>query len=124
MSKIWQTIRGYIWWTHPRGNMHYDVMVTLILAFIFLTPPRLFNDKPTERIPYQGGAVVLTDGDNLIYQIDASAVQSKTDVPIQDRLLRAVEPFAGEAVVTRYEALADSHGNVKTYKVWVKKPYR
>ena len=36
MSRIWRTIKGYIWWSYPRGSMHYDVMVTLILVFIFL----------------------------------------------------------------------------------------
>jgi hypothetical protein len=124
MSKIWQTIRGYIWWTHPRGNMHYDVMVTLILAFIFFMPPRVFNDKPTERVPHQSEVLVVPDGDNLIYEIDASAVQSKTDTSIREDLLRVIEPIAGEAEVTRYEAVADSHGKVKVFKVWVKKPYR
>jgi hypothetical protein len=124
MSKIWQTIRGYIWWTHPRGNVHYDVMVTLILVFIFLTPRWVFNDKPTERVPHQSGVVVFPDGDNLIYQIDASAVQGKTDTSIREELLRVIEPISGEAVVTRYESIADTHGKVKAYKVWVKKPYR
>jgi hypothetical protein len=124
MSKIWKTIRGYIWWTHPRGNMHYDVMVTLILIFIFLTPRWVFNDKPTERIPHQSGVVVTPDGDNLIYQIDASAVQGKTDSSIREELLRVIEPISGEAVVTRYETVTDNRGKVKAYKVWVKKPYR
>jgi hypothetical protein len=124
MSKAWQTIRGYIWWTHPRGNMHYDVMVTLILAFIFLTPRWMFNDKPTERVPHQTGVVVSPDGDNLIYQIDGSAVQAKSDATIREQLLRVIEPITGEAVVTRYEAVADNHGKVMSYKVWVKKPYR
>lgn len=124
MSKVWQTIRSYIWWTHPRGNVHYDVMVTLILAFIFLTPRWMFNDKPTERVPHQTGVVVSPDGESLIYQIDASAVPAKDDAEIRRELLRVIEPIAGEAEVMRYEQVADHHGNVKTYKVWVKRPYR
>ncbi len=48
MSKFGQTLKGYIWWTYPRGSVQYDVMVTLILAFIFLTPLWVnFRDKPT-----------------------------------------------------------------------------
>ena len=38
MSKFGQTVKGYIWWTYPRGSVPYDIMVTVILAFIFLTP--------------------------------------------------------------------------------------
>jgi hypothetical protein len=104
--------------------MHYDVMVTLILTFIFLTPRWVFNDKPAERIPHQTGVVVLPDADSFIYQIDASAVQSKDDASVRSDLLRVVEPIAGEAEITKYEAVKDERGNVKTYKVWVRRPFR
>ncbi len=124
MSKIWQTIRGYIWWTHPRGNIHYDVMVTLILAFIFLTPRWVFNDKPTERVPHQSGVMVSPDGGNLIYQIDASAVSGKDDASVRQELLHVIEPISGETAITKYEKITDSRGQLKGYKVWVQKPYR
>lgn len=124
MSKMWQTIRGYIWWTYPRGSFHYDIMVTLVLIFIFATPRWIFNDKPTERIPHQTGVVVLPDGDSFIYQIDASAVKSKDDASIEAELLRVVEPIAGEAKIVRYDAVRDNRGQVKEYKVWVQRPYR
>ncbi|EQD43830.1 hypothetical protein B1A_15449, partial [mine drainage metagenome] len=35
MKKI---LRSYIFWTYQRGSAHYDVMVTLILLFIFVSP--------------------------------------------------------------------------------------
>jgi hypothetical protein len=124
MSKVWQAVRGYIWWTHPRGNVHYDVMVTLILAFIFLTPTWVFNDKPTVRVPHQTEVVVSPDGENFIYQIDAAAVPGKGDAAIRRQLLQIIEPISGEAKVTRYEAVRDAHGQVKSYKVWVERPYR
>lgn len=42
-----KTIKGYIWWTYERGSFHYDVMVTIILLFIFLAPHLIdFRDKP------------------------------------------------------------------------------
>ena len=77
MSRIWRTIRSYILWTYERGSTPYDVMVTLILAFIFLSPYWInFKDKPVERTPHQSGVVVVPDGQSgFIYQIDASAVQ-------------------------------------------------
>ena len=33
-----QILKSYFYWTYPRGCFHYDVMVTLILLFIFVTP--------------------------------------------------------------------------------------
>ncbi len=124
MAKISQTIRGYVWWTHPRGNVHYDVMVTIILVFIFATPTWVFNDKPTQRVPHQTGVVVSPDGSDLVFQIDSSAVQGKSDTAIREELLHVIEPISGETAVIRYEPVKDDHGNVKEYKVWVKKPYR
>ncbi len=125
MSKLWQTIRGYVWWTWPRGSVHYDIMVTLILMFIFLTPSRFFNDKPTERNPHQSGVLVVPDKDNsFIYQVDASAVKAQDEDGIRQDLLRTVEPIAGEAEITRFEAVRDARGQVKLYRVWVHRPYR
>lgn len=125
MSGIWATIRGYIWWTHKRGSMHYDVMVTLILAFIFITPYWVnFGDKPTERTPHQSGVVVVPDGDGFVYQVDATAVSGTDDTSIRESLLRVIEPISGEVKVLRYEPLRDGKGNLTGYKAWVRKPYR
>ena len=45
-----KTLGTYLWWTEERGSFHYDVMVTLILLFIFVTP-HLWNygDRPSPR---------------------------------------------------------------------------
>lgn len=125
--RVGETIRSYIWWTHRRGSIHYDIMVTLILLFIFLAPHWIdFNDKPTERTPHQTGVVVVPDGKgaSFIYEIDASAVNGADDASIRQSLLEIVEPIAGEIEVVRYEAVKDKHGSVKAYKAWVRKPYR
>ena len=69
------TIRGYILWSYERGSLHYDIMVTLILLFVFLSPYFInFKDKPVERNPHPTGVVVIPgDKANLIYQIQAPA---------------------------------------------------
>ena len=117
---MWTTIKSYIWWTYDRGSVPYDVMVTLILAFIFITPQFLnFKDKPIERVPHQTVVVVYPDGQSLVYQIDASAVQGGDDASIRASLLRVIEPISGEAEVDRYEAVRDARGRVTAYRVWV-----
>ncbi len=80
MKKVWETIKGYIWWTHPRGSFHYDVMVTLILLFIFVTPHFInYKDKPAERLPRPNSVLVMPDGDNgLIFRVDARDVKGAT----------------------------------------------
>jgi hypothetical protein len=124
MTTIWRTIRDFILWSYERGTLQYDVMVTLILLFVFLSPYWInFRDKPVERNPHPIGVVVTPEpGGGFIYQIEGSAVSATTDdAKVRQELLRIVEPIAGEVSVTRYEVLRDRHGRVLTYKVWVQK---
>jgi len=47
-------LRSYLFWTYERGSFHYDVMVTLILLFLFLAPRFIdFKDKPVETVALQ-----------------------------------------------------------------------
>ncbi len=39
-------MKRFLLWDYPRAVWQYDVMVALILAFIFLTPRELFRDQP------------------------------------------------------------------------------
>lgn len=135
MRHIWETICSYVWWTHKRGGFHYDVMVTIILLFIFLAPRWInFKDKPAQRSPHQTEVVVAPEGDNFVYWIDAAVVKGGpdsqvadsqiSDVEIRDALVRVIEPIAGEIKLLRYEPVRDAKGTVKSYKAWVEKPYQ
>ena len=81
MSAMWRTIRGYILWSYERGTLHYDIMVTLILLFVFVSPHFInFKDKPVERNPHPIPVVVIPDPQGgFIYQIPASAVKAKAE---------------------------------------------
>ncbi len=121
MSGIWRTIRDYIFWSYERGTIQYDVMVTLILLFVFLSPKLInFKDKPVEHNPHRTGVAVVPDGNGgLIYQIEAAAVAGKDDDAIHDQLLEIIEPISGEVSITKIEPVHDSAGRVLSYKVWV-----
>jgi len=123
MSNFWRTIRDYILWSYERGTVQYDVMVTLILLFVFLSPYWInFHDKPVERNPHPPGVVVTPDvAGGLIYQIDGAAVTGTNEAAIRGQLLRIVEPISGEVSIVKYEAVRDRLGRVLTYKVWVHK---
>jgi hypothetical protein len=123
MNALWRTLRSYILWQHERGTLHYDIMVTLILIFVFFSPYWInFNDKPTARIPHPTGVVVTPDAQGgLLYQIDASAVTSGDDRSIREQLLRIIEPISGEVSLVSYETITDRTGHVQSYKVLVQK---
>jgi hypothetical protein len=38
-------VKRFLLWDYPRASWQYDVMVALILAFIFLTPRTVFRDQ-------------------------------------------------------------------------------
>lgn len=122
-SRLWATIRDYILWSHERGTIQYDVMVTLILAFVFLSPYWInFKDKPVEHNPHRTGVVVIPDQKGgFIYQIEAKAVDGKDDGAIRAELLNVIEPISGEVTISNYEALRDPSGKILAYKVWVRR---
>jgi hypothetical protein len=119
MNAIWRTIRGYILWQYERGTLHYDIMVTLILIFIFLSPYWIsFNDKPVARVPHPTDVVVAPDEQGrLRYEIAASAVTAGDDSSIRAQLLHIIEPISGEVSIVKYETLSDDRGHVQSYKV-------
>jgi hypothetical protein len=123
MTAIWRTIRGYILWSYERGTIQYDVMVTLILLFVFLSPRWInFNDKPIERNPHPTGVVVIPDvGGGFIYQIEGPAVSATDDAAVRSQLLRIIEPISGEVSIAKYETVRDREGHVLSYKVWVQR---
>ena len=121
MNSIWRTIRGYVLWSYERGSLHYDIMVTLILAFVFLSPLKInFKDKPIERVPHQTGVLITPDGKGgFVYQIDASAIAA--DDASHDQLERIIEPISGAIAISRVEEVRDGKGRLQSYKVWVEK---
>jgi hypothetical protein len=123
MSAIWRTIRSYILWSHERGTIQYDVMVTLILLFVFFSPKLInFKDKPVEHNPHRTGVVVMPDGQGgLIYQVEGSAVAGKDEDSVRDQLLQIIEPISGEVTIKRVEPVRDRSGRVLRYRVWVER---
>jgi hypothetical protein len=123
MGAIWRTIRGYTLWSYERGSLHYDIMVTLILLFVFVSPHFInFKDKPVERNPHLTGVVVIPgEKGGLIYQIQASAVNATAGEDVRRQLEQIIEPISGAVSITRYETLKDAAGHTQSYKVWVEK---
>ncbi len=123
MNAVWRTIRGYILWQHERGTLHYDIMVTLILVFIFVSPLVIdFNDKPIPRNPHPTEVVVTAQMDGqLFFQVPAKAVTAGDDPSVRDQLLRIIEPISGAVSIVSYETVSDRTGKIQSYKVLAKR---
>ncbi len=120
-------VSRYFWWTEQRGSLHYDVMVTAILVFIFLSPRFIdFKDRPAETAATHASEVLVreagTKGNSsrFLYQIRAEDMPgAKTDPELRAAILKVVEPISGEVTLERFEALRDHDGRVVAYNAWV-----
>lgn len=122
VSSIWRTLRNYIFWNYERGSIHYDIMVTLILLFIFVTPLFVnFKDKPVEHNPHPTAVVVIPEAKGgLLYQVPVAAVTGNSDTAVRKELQRIIAPIAGQASISGYEKTINPAGE-PVYQVWVQK---
>ena len=120
-----QVLLSYFYWTYSRGSFHYDVMVTLILLFIFLTPwiPGFsYGDKPSTAAALIHPIQVVSDGGHgVIITVafsDANIPAGASYAQVKKALRKAVEPVTGDAVfIEKWETVTDAQGN-PAWKVW------
>ena len=118
-----KTLRNYIFWTYERGSFHYDVMVTLILLFLFVSPRFIdFKDRPVPVVPLQHSEVLVkatrsANGEaRFVYEIRLDDLRgAKTDAEIREAILKIVEPIAGAVTIEKYTPVADIKGHVVAY---------
>lgn len=121
-SGIKRIVKSYFYWSYPRGSFHYDVFVTLILLFIFVTP-HLWNygAKPPLKAGPPHPVEVVGDGRGVIVTVQAVDVQlpAGASYPEVKRALRqAIEPVMGDAVsVEKWQTATDAQGNL-VWKIW------
>ena len=86
------SLKRFVFWEYPRGSRQYDVIVVLILAFIFLTPRAWFRDQP--RVPRANKIAMLPDENGSAnYWIDPELLAG---VPDNQRAARLSQLLKGE----------------------------
>jgi hypothetical protein len=124
---MFKLIRSYIFWSYERGSVHYDVLVTAILVFMFVSPHFIdFNDKPVETVALHASEVLVKEAGSsgqssrFMYQIRADEMgAAATDDERRAAILRVIEPISGEVSLERYEPVYDSQGKLIAYDAWV-----
>jgi hypothetical protein len=117
-----QVLRSYFYWTYPRGAFHYDIMVTLILLFIFATPHLWdYGAKPSVMAVSGHALQVFPNGRDVIITVQASDVSIPAGASYREgrkALRKAVEPVTGDdVIVEHWETATDSQENL-VWKVW------
>ena len=105
-------LKRFLLWDYPRASWQYDVMVGIILAFLFLTPRAIFRDQPRAsdivRLPAEHGSNVFWIDPQLLTSVPDSSRASKVESELKRRFGK------GEAVV-RIEPVSGEEREIKGY---------
>ena len=116
---------SYFFWAYERGSVQYDVMVTLILLFIFVGPRFIdFKDKPVPTVPIRASEVLVKSAANgdLSYEVRAEDLgEVAGDADLRKALLRVIEPISGDVTIEGYQPVLDTKGKVVAYDATVKR---
>jgi hypothetical protein len=104
-------LKRLIFWEYPRGSWQYDVIVGVILAFLFLTPRGWFRDQP--RIP-RVSVISIARGE---FMVDPEFWNSTPEDQRKVKLTQEVRTRSGNAhlTVTNVEPFMDSDGELRFY---------
>jgi hypothetical protein len=114
-------LKRFIFWDYPRASWQYDVMVGLILAFIFLTPRVWFRDQP--RIPTASSiAPVPGEKGASVFFVNTELLSGVPENQRVGRLTGLLRTKAGDRrlQVTHIEPVLDSEGGLQGYMAFVR----
>jgi hypothetical protein len=98
------SLRKLVFWEFPRASWQYDIVVALILLFIFATPRDWFSDQP------RAASVTLISSNHGQDQLFLEP-EILNDIPEKDRIERATELIRRKTgkrtKVVRIEAIRD-----------------
>jgi hypothetical protein len=109
-------LKRFILWDYKRGSWQYDVMVGIILAFIFLTPREVFRDGP--RLPKPHGIAMLpSENGQAPFYVDPGLLKGVAENERVDKLTEILRKSTSNPrlTITRIEPFVDSDGELQGY---------
>jgi len=114
-------LKRFILWDFPRASWQYDVMVGIILAFVFLTPRDWFRDQP--RIPQASNIAMLpAEHGSSVFWIDP---QLLADVPEGRRMAEVTEILRNRTgnrrlEISRVQPVGNSENEIQGYMAFAR----
>ncbi len=117
---FWRGVGRFVMWDYARATWQYDVMVAIILGFVFLTPRGWFRDQPriprasaVARLPVNHGADVFWIEPELL-----------TGIPDGERVARAagiLKSYTGKTQqVVHVETIFNSEQEITGYMAFAR----
>ncbi|MDX1981942.1 MAG: hypothetical protein SFV51_16850 [Bryobacteraceae bacterium] len=108
-------MRRLVFWEYKRGSWQYDIIVGLILAFIFLTPRAMFRDQP------RASDIVMLPGQQgtLQFWMEPDLLSSLSEPQRLDKANQLLRKRTGKHYrVTRMEPIFDSEQDIRGYMAY------
>lgn len=115
-------IKRLIFWEFPRGSWQYDVVVALILGFIFIPPKSFFRDEP--RIANASNiAMISNDNGGSAFFVQASLLNGVSDAQQTAKLNELLRIRTGDPklAVTRVEPVKNPDGDLQGYMTFARR---
>lgn len=107
-----RALSRFLFWDYSRGSWQYDVMVGLILAFIFLTPRHFFSDQPrpasVQMLPAEPGMGLFWIAPELLDGVPPDRLVDKAAALVNGH-------FKTRQTITRVEPMLDEEKDVTGY---------
>lgn len=114
-------LKRFILWDFPRASWQYDVMVGIILAFIFLTPRAWFRDQP--RVPRVSNIVALpSDRGTSMFYVEPKTLEDTPETQWKAKVTSEIQKTTGDGRLTviRVEPILNSEGERQGYMAFAR----
>ncbi len=105
-------LKRFLFWDYPRAGWQYDVMVGLILAFIFFTPRDWFRDQP------RASSIVMLPSEHgaTVFWMDADQIAKTPEAEQASQASALIKARTGKKYnVVRLKPIIDSEQEIKGY---------
>jgi len=112
MANAVSGLKRFLFWDYPRAGWQYDVMVGVILAFIFLTPREWFRDQP------RASSIVMLPSEHgaTVFWMDAAELSSVPEAAQSSKASALLKAQTGKNYnVVRLKPIIDSEQEIKGY---------
>jgi hypothetical protein len=110
-----RTLGRFLFWDFPRASWQYDIMVILILTFIFATPRDVFRDQP------KAASVVMVPGQPNTYWIDPSSLSGLQENQLVPKASALIEKrYKTKNRINRVEPMYDDEQETIGYIAFTK----
>ena len=105
----------FILWDYKRASWQYDVMVGIILAFIFFTPREIFRDQP--RVP--SVVMVPAEPGERVFWIEPDLLGGVPELQRNERAAELVRRASGKKqTITKVTPMLDAEQELKGFLVY------